>query len=134
MTETERVVSAFEALPGLVAADADLLRRGRFLTCDLELGVGAQPLHVEIAAGRVASVQRGPFLLRPWTFAIRADAAVWLRFLEPLPAAGYHDIMALTKAGRARVEGNLVPFMGNLQYIKDVLAAPRALFAKETAR
>ncbi len=134
MNDTERAVRAFEALPGLVAADADLVRRGRFLSCDIELGVGAQPLHVEIVAGRVASVARGPFLLRPWTFAIRAEPDVWLRFLEPLPAAGYHDIMALTKAGRARVEGHLVPFMGNLQYIKDVLAAPRALLAKEAAR
>ena len=53
-----------------------------------------------------------------------ADA--WLEFLAPVPKPGWHDIMALSKRGVARIEGNLQPFMANLQYIKDVLAAPRA--------
>ena len=35
--------------------------------------------------------------------------------------------MALSKVGLARIEGNLQPFMANLQYVKDVVAAPRAL-------
>ncbi|MDX2157988.1 MAG: hypothetical protein SFW09_15925 [Hyphomicrobiaceae bacterium] len=134
MTDLEKAVAAFEALPRLVVADTDLVRRGRFLSCDFELGVGPQPLLVSINEGRVAAVARGPFLLKPWLFAVRAEADVWLRFLEPYPIAGYHDLMALTKVGRARVEGNLVPFMGNLQFIKDVLAAPRVLPMKETAR
>jgi hypothetical protein len=49
----------------------------------------------------------------------------WLRFLATVPEPGWHDIMALTKRGSARIEGNLQPFMANLQYIKDVLSAPR---------
>lgn len=125
--EADRVLSAFEALPRLVAADTDLVRRGRFLSCDFELGIGRQPLLVAIAEGLVTSVARGPFLLRPWVFAIRAEPATWSRFLEAMPAPGYHDLMAMTKVGRATIEGNLVPFMANLQYIKDVLAAPREL-------
>ncbi len=124
---TEQAAKLFEALPRLVAADADLVRRGRFLTCDFELGVGALPLFVSIANGEVKSVARGPFLLRPWTFAIRSAPETWLKFLEPMPAAGVHDLMALSKVGLAKIEGNLQPYMANLQYIKDVLAAPRAL-------
>ena len=104
MTDSEKAIAAFEALPRLVAADTDLVRRGRFLTCDFELGVGSQPLLVSVASGRVPAVARGPFLLKPWLFAIRAEPDVWLRFLEPYPAAGFHDLMALTKVGRARVE------------------------------
>jgi hypothetical protein len=42
-----------------------------------------------------------------------------------VPAPGYHDIFAMTKGGRARVEGNLQPLMANLRFIKDLLAAPR---------
>jgi hypothetical protein len=85
------------------------------------------PLSVAIVEGRVLTVRRGPFLLKPFTFAIRAEADVWQRFHEPYPAPGWHDLMALTKVGRARVEGNLVPLMGNLQYIKDLIALPRTL-------
>ena len=130
----EAVIRAFEALPELAAADGDLARRGRFLTCDLEIGVGAIPLAVAIVEGRVTAVRRGPFLLRPSTFAIRADAEAWQRFHQPVPAPGWHDLMALTKAGRARIEGNLVPLMGNLQYVKDLIALPRALNGEASKR
>lgn len=129
-TALEAVLAAFEALPLLVEADRNLVRRGRFLACDFELGVGPQPLLVGIAQGRVTTVERGPFLLKPWTFAIRAEAGSWRRFLEPYPEPGWHDLMAMTKTGLAKVEGDLVPLLGNLQYIKDLLAAPRTLFAE----
>lgn len=125
----ERVIAAFEQLPRLAAADADLTRRARFLSCEIELGIGAQSVAIAITDGRVVSVRRGPFLLKPWTFAIRAEPEVWLKFLEPFPVAGYHDLMALTKVGRARIEGDLVPFMGNLQVIKDLISLPRQLQA-----
>ena len=124
---TERVVRMFEALPKLVAADADLVRRGRFLTTEFEIGVGAVPLHVSIDNGEVRSVSRGPFLLKPWVFALRAEPQTWSALLEPVPAPGVHDLMALSKQGLVRIEGNLQPFMANLQYVKDVIAAPRLL-------
>jgi hypothetical protein len=123
--EADAIARRFEALPGLVAADADLVRRGRFLDVDFEIGVGALALLAEVRRGEVRSVARGPFLLRPWVFAVRAEPAAWAAFLEPVPRPGWHDILALSKAGRLRIEGNLQPFMANLQYVKDVLAAPR---------
>ena len=126
-----RVLSLFEALPRLVDGDADLAHRGRFLDCEFAIGVGATPLNVTVRSGKVVSVARGPFLLRPVDFTIEADGAAWLEFLTPMPRPGAHDIFALSKAGRLKISGNLVPFMGNLQFIKDVLAAPRALVAAE---
>lgn len=125
--ETERVAELFARLPELVAANADLVRRGRFLTCVFEIGIGALPLSVGVVEGNIKSVDRGPFLLRPWTFAVRMPPDAWLAFLAPVPKPGWHDILALSKRGTARIEGNLQPFMANLQYVKDVLAAPRAL-------
>ena len=122
---TERLVQRFEALPGLVAADADLIRRGRFLTTEFQIGVGAVPLHVSIVNGEVRSVVRGPFLLKPWVFALRAEPADWQALLEPVPAPGVHDLLALSKTGRLRIEGNLAPFMANLQYVKDLVTKPR---------
>lgn len=132
--QAEAIARLFEALPRLVAEDAELIRRGRFLDCDFEIGVGALPLMVSVRAGHVESVTRGPFLLKPTAFAIAADAETWQRFLEPMPKAGWHDIMALSKTGKARITGNLQPFMANLQFIKDLLGAPRRLVAGETAR
>src|SRR5262249_51271757 len=80
---------------------------------------------VRVVSGRLAAVERGPFLLRSWSFAVRASAHAWIRFWEPLPAPGYHDLFAMKKLGVARVEGDLWPLMAHLRYVKDVLAAPR---------
>jgi hypothetical protein len=123
----ERVANLFERLPSLIEANADLVRRGRFLTTDFAIIVGKIPLLVRVESGRVTSVARGPFLLRPWTFSITAEPQTWLALLKPIPDPGTHDLMALSKTGLARIEGNLQPFMANLQVIKDIVTAPRAL-------
>jgi len=123
----EQVARAFEGLPDLVAGNADLVRRGRFMTCDFKIGVGKLPLVVSVVQGRVTGVARGPFLLRPWAFSLTAAPETWLQLLEPIPAPGVHDVMALSKRGLLEIEGNLQPLMANLQYVKDVIAAPRAL-------
>ncbi len=123
----DRVIALFERLPALVEANSDLMKRGRFLTTDFAIVVGATPLLVRVEAGRVTSVARGPFLLRPWTFSITAAPETWLKLLKPVPDPGTHDLMALSKVGLARIEGNLQPFMANLQVIKDIVTAPRAL-------
>jgi hypothetical protein len=124
---TERVIGLFERLPELVDRDAYLVRRGRFLTTDFALVVGETPLLVRVESGRVTAVLHGPFLLRSWAFSITAECETWLKLLKPVPDAGTHDLMALSKVGLARIEGNLQPFMANLQFVKDVVTAPRAL-------
>lgn len=116
-----------ERLPELVNADAAIIRRGQFLTTEFLVEVGDTPYLVVVVAGRIERVERGPFLLRPWSFAVRASADAWRRFWEPVPEPGYHDLFAMTKRGAARIEGDLRPLMVHLRYVKDVLAAPRRL-------
>ena len=60
-------------------------------------------------------------------FQITATAEAWSRFWEPIPEPGWHDLLALTKRGAARIDGDLQPLLANLQYFKDVLAIPRRL-------
>lgn len=113
------------SLPQMVNADAGLVRRGRYLTATFLVEAGDTEFLVRVAEGRIAAVERGPFLMRSWTFAIRASAEAWERFWEPTPAPGYHDLFAMKKLGVARIEGDLGPLMANLRYVKDVMAAPR---------
>ena len=124
MAESD-VHTRIAALPELVNADALLLRRGRYLTTTFLVEMDEVQYLVRVVEGRIASVERGPFLMRPWSFAVRASADAWRRFWEPVPAPGYHDLFAMKKLGVARVEGDIVPLMANLRYVKDVLAAPR---------
>lgn len=123
-----RVEAAFQKLPELVADDRNLLRRGAYLTVDFMAEIGSVPFYLSIVGGRLAALERGPQLMRPWVFAVRASVEAWSRFWQPMPEAGWHDIFALMKRGEASVEGDLRPFMANLQYIKDLLAAPRSVF------
>jgi hypothetical protein len=113
------------SLPDLVNGDPALVRRGRYLTDTFLVESGGAEFLVRVAEGRIAAVEPGPFLMRSWTFALRASDEAWRRFWEPVPAPGYHDLFAMKKLGVARIEGDLLPLMANLRYVKDVLAAPR---------
>lgn len=119
------IAAVLERLAELVNADAALVRRGRYLSTTFLVETGATAWLVTVHEGRVERVERGPFLMRAWSFAVRASEDAWRRFWEPVPAAGWHDLFAMTKGGQATVEGDLRPLMANLRYVKDVLGKLR---------
>ena len=114
-----------ERIPELVNADANLVRRGRFLSTTFLVEIGDKGYLVKILEGRVASITPGPFVTPNYSFALRAPRDEWELFWTKLPPPGHHDIFALFKRGKLVIEGDLQPFMANLLYIKDVLASPR---------
>ena len=63
--------------------------------------------------------------MRSTTFAFRASDEAWARHWKAVPDPGWHDLFALTKRGVASMDGDLRPFLQNLQYFKDLLALPR---------
>jgi pimeloyl-ACP methyl ester carboxylesterase len=119
------MAAVFERLAELVNGDENLVRRGRLLTTTFLLEADGEAWLVRVVEGRVDRVERGPFLMRAWSFAIRASGQTWKRFWEAAPAPGYHDLFALSRNGLARIEGDLVPFMTHLRYIQDVLTTLR---------
>lgn len=125
MSTDAAVAAAFGRLPALVNGDAALVRRGCWLSGRFRIDCGAVPVHVTVDEGQIAGVAIGPRLLRSVLFSVAAPADAWQRFWAPVPEPGYHDLFAMTKAGVARLDGNLKPLMANLRYVKEVLAAPR---------
>ena len=121
----ERLAAVFERLPRLLESDADLIRRGGLFDARFQVGIGDVPFDVAVAAGRIVSFERGPFVMRGWRFAVRGTAEAWQRFWMPVPPPGWHDLFALSKRGVMVLEGDLQPLMANLQYVKDLLALPR---------
>ena len=114
-----------ETLAARVNGDAALVRRGRFVDTTFLLQVGETPWLITVAAGRIASVTEGPFVMASWTFALRAPAEAWARFWAADPEPGFHDLFALIKQRLLKAEGNLHPFMANLFYFKGVLGSLR---------
>jgi hypothetical protein len=115
-----------ETLAARVNGDSALVRRGRFVNTVFLLEVGDTPWLIAITAGRVASVNKGPFVMASWTFALRAPADAWARFWVADPEPGFHDLFALIKQRLLKAEGDLHPFMANLFYFKGVLGSLRA--------
>ncbi len=131
MTEAA-ALAKLERIPELIERDPDLIRRGRFLTADCLIGIGAIAVYAAFRGGRM-TLSHGAAPMRSWRFAIRAEAASWERLWAKLPEPGWHDLLALAKNGNAVIEGDLQPLMANLQYVKDVLTLPRRL-AEEAVR
>jgi len=121
----QAVATTFEALPMMLDADPALVARGRRLNVECLLGPTGHAFHVRFVAGRIVEIVRAPMLMRSWCFAYRMPPAAWGEFWKPAPKPGWHDLLALTKSGEARLEGDLFPFMTHLQFFKDVLALPR---------
>ena len=121
------IAETFTKIPALLEQDPGLIRRGRFLDCDCLLGPMERPFHVSVRAGKIIDLTPAPVLMRSWRFAFRATPEAWAQYWQPMPRPSWHDLLSLTKRGTAVLEGDLHPFMTNLQYFKDVLALPRAL-------
>ena len=121
MTAADR----FARLPHLLSADADLLRRGRWLSVDCRVDIGSEPFFLSLREGALSAFERGTRLMRSTAFAVRASDEAWTGHWKPIPEPGWHDFFALTKRGVASIDGDLRPFLQNLQYFKDLLALPR---------
>ncbi len=125
VSDIPALIQTFSKIPALLDAAPALVTRGRFLDCDCRLGLIDQPFFVSIRAGRIVEFTAQPALMRSWRFSYRATPEAWREYWQPIPKAGFHDLLALTKRGEAVAEGDLHPFMTHLQYFKDLLALPR---------
>src|SRR3546814_1392452 len=99
--------------------------RGRYLTTTMLMQVGEAQFLIYIRHGAIEKVQRGPFVMANWQFALRGDADAWSQFWPLLPPPGFHDVMALLKSRRLRLAGDLHPFMSHLLYFNGVIASIR---------
>ena len=119
-----------DSIPKHVNADANLVRRGRFVDTTFMIAIDDAYTLIRVEGGRITKVTSGPFITPDYSFCLRASSSVWNKFWQPLPPLGFTDIFALVKQKLMRVEGDLHPFMANLLYFKDVVASLR----KEAAR
>jgi hypothetical protein len=114
-----------EHLAKLVNEDPAIQRWGRHMNETFMIEVGDTQYLVTVRAGRIESVEKGPFVMRAWRFAIRAKQEHWEKFWQQPPAPGWHDLFALLRRGEVRFEGDQRVLMAYLLYLKLVLASPR---------
>ena len=115
----------FERLPQVVNSDAAIVRWGRHMNATFMLEADEAQYLVHVRAGKIESVEKGPFVMRPWAFAIRAKRECWERFLRKTPQPGWHDLFALLRRGDVKFEGDQRVLWAYLLYIKLALQALR---------
>src|SRR5215217_7873489 len=98
-TLTESLVQRAMAIPQLFSAVGVLPGQRRFVDASFLLEIGAIPLYVCISGGRPAPLERGPAIMRSWSFAIRGGETAWEQFWRPVPLPQFHDIFSLAKRG-----------------------------------
>lgn len=116
-----------EKLQELVNADAALVRRGRWLSADMMLEIGDARHLVKIREGLITEVSPLPLLAIPFDFAVIGTKEAWQEFWKPVPKPRHHDIMALIREGKMRIEGDLEKMMAHFLTLKMMLEKPRLL-------
>ena len=125
-TESSLAARFAAAIASGMQSDAHLAWRGRHLRTRCMVEIGATQFLLQVESGRIVDCHSPLPLMSPWDFAIRGTARAWALLWQDPPPPGWHDLFALSKRGEKRFEGELHPFLANLQYFKDVLALPRA--------
>ena len=115
---------ALSNLAQLVNQDPAIVRWGRGMNETFLVAVGDQQFLLTVRDGKL-QVEKGPFVMRSWKFAIRASRECWEKFWQKTPAPGWHDLFALLRRGDVKFEGDQRVLMAYLLYVKLVLAAPR---------
>jgi hypothetical protein len=109
----------------LLAATAHLHRLGRLFSETILIEVDGQEIYLTFEKGRIVSIEDGPSLKTPWRFAFRVTGQGLIKFWEPLPRPGYHDIFGLVKHGHGRIDGDILVLVKNLRFFKEFLALGR---------
>lgn len=115
--------------------DEALVRRGRYVNLTFQFGVtrssgdeqgeASQDYLITVQHGRIADVQRRTLSTETGVFSVRASLSDWRRFWQPVPPRDYQDLFSMLPKNFAKLDGDLLPLMQNLQYFKDVLACGR---------
>lgn len=122
MTSHEKISS----LASLLESKPHLHRIGRLFVGTVLMEVDGKEAYLTFEKGRITSIVPGPSRRTPWVFAIRTDSEALDAFWKPRPAPGFHDIFALAKLGRLRIDGDILALVRNLRFFKELLALPRS--------
>lgn len=116
-----------DKLKDLVNDDAALVQRGQWFTADMLVEIGDDRHIVKIRSGRIEEIAPADLLAMDYDFAIRAPADAWAEFWKPVPKPRHHDVMALIREGKMRIEGDLEKMLANMLTLKLMLEKPRKL-------
>ena len=108
-----------------VNSNQDLLKRGKWVNLTFTFGIENTDYLIEIINGKVNSIKKRVLLTKSGVFRIHGESVSWEKHWLKNPPRDYHDIFAMLAKKIIILEGDLTPFIQNLQYFKDLIASNR---------
>ena len=108
-----------------INSNQDLLKRGKWVNLTFTFGIENTDYLIEIINGKVNSIKKRVLLTKSGVFRIHGESASWEKHWLKNPPRDYHDIFAMLAKKIIILEGDLTPFIQNLQYFKDLIASNR---------
>ena len=108
-----------------INSNQDLLKRGKWVNLTFTFGIQNTDYLIEIINGKVNSIKKRVLLTKSGVFRIHGESLSWEKHWLKNPPRDYHDIFAMLAKKIIILEGDLTPFIQNLQYFKDLIASNR---------
>ena len=102
-----------------------LVENGRWLNITFTFGIEKKDYLIEIINGNVSSITKRTILTKSGTFKIHGSINSLEHHWLKIPPRYYHEIFAMLAKQIITIDGNLTPFIQNLQYFKDLIASNR---------
>ena len=118
-------MQSIEKWKNQINSNERLVEKGRWVNLTFTFGIGHNDYLFEIDSGKVISTTKRGVLTRSGIFKIHGERSAWEKHWLNIPPRDYHDIFAMLAKKLIIIDGNLTPFMQNLQYFKDLIASNR---------
>lgn len=103
-----------------------LHRIGALFSETVLLKLDGDEFYLVFDKGHITRIVEGPSKKTPYRFGFITDGAALAEFWRATPEAGFHDMFAMVKIGRAEIVGDMLLLVKNLRFFKEVIALPRA--------
>jgi hypothetical protein len=99
----------------LTNSDDTIAAMAKYYTCSFMFDMSDCKVIVEMHDGKVKHINTKPGPLDPYDFALRASAATWREFAQPVPRPMFHGIWSASFREDLKIEGNHLILMKNLR-------------------
>lgn len=87
----------------------------KYYTCSFMFDMTDCKVIIEMHDGKVKHINTDPGPLDAYDFALRASAATWREFSQPVPRPMFHGIWSASFREDLKIEGNHLVLMKNLR-------------------
>lgn len=109
------VKSWVQKYKSLVNNDETIGAMAKYYTCTFLFDMEDQKVIIEMHDGKIKHINTDPQPLDAYDFALRASAATWREFGQPIPKPMFHGIWSASFQKDLKIEGNHLVLMKNLR-------------------